>query len=243
MKKQYARTALLIGEDNIEYLRGRSAAVFGIGGVGAYAAEALARSGIGTIALIDDDVITESNINRQLIATHETLGMQKTEVMRARIHAIDPDTRVQIYTCFYTQDNADGIDLSLFDYIIDAIDTVSSKLTLIERAYACGTPVISSMGTGNKLDASRLCVADISQTRVCPLARVMRRELKKRGIDKLKVVYSEETPVRPRQTEKFENDGGHLKRQTPGSMPFVPPVAGMLMAGEVVMDLLRRKES
>lgn len=237
MKEQYTRTSLLIGEKNIDLLRTKSVAVFGIGGVGSFAAEALARSGIGTLALIDDDTVSVSNINRQLIATHETVGQEKVEVMRERVRTIDPDMHVETYPCFYTQETANTIDLCAYDYIIDAIDTVASKLTLIERAKQCNVPIISSMGTGNKFDAAQLRVANLSQTRVCPLARVMRRELKKRGITHLKVVYSEEEPRRPLAAADDTN-GAHPKRQTPGSMPFVPPVAGMLIAGAVVMDLI-----
>ncbi len=220
-----SRTRTLIGDDAVKKLEESKVAVFGIGGVGSYCVEALARAGIGTIALIDRDTVEESNLNRQLIADNNTLGRSKVSVAAQRIHSINPDCRILEYEIFYLPETSDRISLSEFDYIADAIDTVTGKLCIIENAYKADVPVISSMGTGNKLDPTAFEVADIYKTDICPLARVMRRECKKRGIDHLKVVYSRETPV--------------LKEQTPASISFVPPVAGMIMAGEIIKDLIK----
>ncbi|OQB21944.1 MAG: tRNA threonylcarbamoyladenosine dehydratase [Firmicutes bacterium ADurb.Bin182] len=252
MPDRFSRTELLLGKAAMELLQSSRVAVFGIGGVGSFAAEALARSGIGSISLIDDDKICLTNINRQLIAATSTIGKQKTDVMKARIQDINPKACVEVYPMFYTSDNADTVDLTRYDYILDAIDTVSSKLVLIERATAANVPIISCMGAGNKLDPTRFEVADIYSTSVCPLAKAMRNELRKRGIKSLKVVYSKEPPLKPLEPE----DGGckkicvcpadtkrkcTVRRQIPGSASFVPSVAGLIMAGETVKDLIHLK--
>ena len=227
MLEQFSRTELLLGRDAIEMLSRAKVIVFGVGGVGGYAVEALARSGVGRIDLVDKDTVSLSNLNRQLIATRDTVGREKVEVMAERIHSINPDCEVHSYCCFYLPDTKEQFDFSSYDYIIDAVDTVTAKLSLICEAERAGTPVISAMGAGNKLNPAAFKVSDIYQTRVCPLARVMRRECKKRGINKLKVVYSEENPQKPQ-----------IDRGVPGSVPFVPPVAGLILASEVVRDLL-----
>ena len=234
MTDQFTRTRLLLGDEGIERLKKARVAVFGLGGVGSYVVEALCRSGVGALEIIDDDVIALSNLNRLLYATRENVGQPKTEVVKARIASICPDTAVHIYNCFYLPETADRFDFTQYDYVADAIDTVSGKLELVEQAHAAGVPIISSMGAGNKLDPTAFEVADISKTSVCPLARVMRRELRKRGIEHLKVVYSKEPPIEPAEAEP---DGTHPKRQTPGSCAFVPSVAGLIMAGEIIRDL------
>lgn len=223
MNDQFERSRLLLGEEALERLREKTVAVFGIGGVGGYVAEALARTGVGTLHLIDNDRVSTSNINRQVIALHSTVGRYKTEVMRERILDINPQAEVIIHNCFFLPENADSFTFSEYDYVVDAVDTVTAKLEIIMRAKEAGVPVISSMGAGNKLDPSLFEVADIYETSVCPLARVMRRELKKRDIKKLKVVYSKEEP---------------LKQRIPGSVAFVPSVAGLLIAGEVIRDII-----
>lgn len=233
MSEQYARTELLLGSAAMEKLRKARVAVFGIGGVGGYAVEALARSGVGTLDLIDNDTVALSNLNRQIIALHSTLGMYKVDAAAARIRDIDPDITVHAHRCFFLPETAAQFDFSQYDYVIDAIDTVKGKIEIIMQAIAAGTPVISSMGAGNKLDPSAFRVADIYKTKVCPLARVMRYELKKRGVKKLKVVYSEEAPV----TRGGKGDG--TRRTTPGSAAFVPSAAGLILAGEVIRDLVR----
>ena len=246
---QFSRTELLIGTEGVNKLKHSSVAVFGIGGVGSFTVEALIRGGIGNITIIDSDEVCPSNINRQLIATNTTIGRPKVEVMRDRILEINPEARVMIYQTFYTADNACEFDLSKYDYIVDAIDTVSSKLILIENAKASSVPIISCMGAGNKLDPTRFEVADIYETSVCPLAKVMRYELRKRGIESLKVVYSKEPPIKPIQkSEEVPVDKKEtsletpqkrpVKRQVPGSVSFVPPVAGLIIAGEVIKDIL-----
>jgi tRNA A37 threonylcarbamoyladenosine dehydratase len=202
-----------------------------VGGVGGYVAEALARSGVGHIALVDKDEVSESNINRQIIATTKTIGRAKTEVMQERIAEINPDAVVEVYNCFYLPDTADQFDFTKYDYVVDAVDNVTAKIELVLRAKEACTPIIASMGAGNKLDATRFEVADIYKTSVCPLAKVMRRELKKRGVDKLKVVYSKEEPI------KNDAPGEDGRRSTPGSVAFVPSVAGLIIAGEVIRDL------
>lgn len=227
----FSRGELLLGKEGIKRLRKARVAVFGIGGVGSFAAEALARGGIGHMALIDGDTVSLTNINRQLIATQKTIGRKKTEVMAERIHDICPETEVVEYPCVYGAENRDLIDFASYDYIVDAIDTVTSKLLLIEEAQKAGTEVISCMGTGNKLDPTRFEVADISKTSVCPLAKVMRKELKNRGISGVKVVYSKELPLKPADSQETG------KRQIPGSLSFVPPVAGMILAGEVIRHI------
>lgn len=234
MKEQHGRTALLFG-NKVERLYQCRIAVFGIGGVGGAAVEALARSGVGKLDLIDADVVSLSNINRQIIALHSTVGKYKTDVMAARIRDIDPDIQVQCYRLFYLPETAESFDFSVYDYVVDAVDTVSAKLSIIQEAKAAGVPVISSMGTGNKKDPSAFQIADISKTSVCPLARVMRIELRKRGITGVKVVYSKEEPVKP---VCGECSSIQERRSVPGSCAFVPPAAGLLLAGEVVRDLI-----
>ncbi len=233
MKEQFCRSAMLLGEEAIERLAKKRVAVFGIGGVGSFCTEALARAGVGTLMLFDSDEVALSNLNRQIIALHSTVGRPKVEVMRERIHDINPDATVEAYKVFYTAENADEFDFSRCDYIVDAIDTVSAKLELIERATRLGVPVISSMGTGNKLDPSRFTLADIYQTSVCPLAKVMRYELRRRGVGSLKVLYSTEPPITPQVIE----EPAQGRRQTPGSISFVPSVAGLTIAGEVIRGL------
>ena len=235
MNEQFLRTAMLLGEDAMERLKNAHVAVFGIGGVGGYVVEALARAGIGHIALVDSDTISLSNLNRQLLATHSTLGMPKVEAAKARILDINPASQVETYPIFYTPETAHLLDFSRFDYIVDAIDTVTGKLALVEQANAAHTPIICCMGTGNKLDASAFQVADISKTSMCPLARVMRRELGKRGIKHLKVVYSQEEALTPTGWEAEAAAIG--KRQIPGSVSFVPGAAGLILAGEVIRDI------
>ncbi|MGN0313826.1 MAG: ThiF family adenylyltransferase [Fusicatenibacter sp.] len=235
MLHEYSRTELLIGEEGLLRLRNARVAVFGIGGVGSYVAEALARSGIGTLILVDSDTVSLTNLNRQLLALHSTVGRKKTEVMKERIRDIDPTTKVEIFDVFYNEDTADAFSMEEYDYVVDAIDTVSSKLLLIERAAAQGTPVISCMGTGNKLDPGRFEITDITKTSVCPLAKVMRRELKKRGIFRCKVLYSREEPVKISASAETKGNTG---RPVPGSIAFVPGTAGLMIAGEVVRDLL-----
>lgn len=242
MDNRWQRSALLLGEEHIEKMEQSHVAIFGVGGVGSYTVEALARSGIGTFSLFDSDQVCESNINRQLIALTSTIGKLKVDVAKDRILDINPNATVHTYPCFYTRENADEYPLNIYDFVIDAIDTVTSKLELITRAYQCGTPIISSMGAGNKLDPTRFEVTDIYKTSVCPLARVMRRELKARGIPKLLVVYSKEEALTPLcleiETDPKENQvAGTRKRQTPGSLAFVPSVAGLIIAKEVVLAL------
>jgi tRNA A37 threonylcarbamoyladenosine dehydratase len=246
--KEFSRTQLLLGSEAMARLNNSTVAVFGIGGVGSFAVEALARSGLGGIALFDDDKVCLTNINRQLIATRKTIGRKKVEVMKERILEINPKCRVEANECFYTAQNASEYDLTKYDYIVDAIDTVSSKLTLIEEAKKAGAPVISCMGAGNKLDPTRFEVADIYQTSVCPLAKVMRRELKARGIESLKVVYSKEEVLKPKDEEDLSCKNNcvcppdtkrkcTVRRQIPGSIAFVPSVAGLILAAEVIKDL------
>lgn len=232
----FSRTELLLGKDAVQRLKKASVAVFGVGGVGSYCAEALARGGIGRIDLVDSDRVCLSNINRQIIATHETVGQPKVEVMRRRMLAINPEVRGQDYQLFYTADNAGAFDLTPYDYVADAIDTVSAKIALVQRASLAGVRIISSMGAGNKLDPTRFEVADIYQTTVCPLARVMRTELRKRNIPSLKVVYSKEPPGKPQGFMEAEEENS-VRRQTPGSISFVPSVAGLIMAGEIIKDI------
>jgi tRNA A37 threonylcarbamoyladenosine dehydratase len=250
MLNEFSRTELLLGAPAMQKLKESTVAVFGIGGVGSYTVEALARSGVGGFALFDDDKVCLTNINRQLIATRKTVGKQKVEAMCDRILDINPAAAVTLYPTFYTAENADSYDLSAFSYVVDAIDTVSSKLVLIEKATAAGVPIISCMGAGNKLDPTKFEVADIFSTSVCPLARVMRNELRKRKIPSLKVVYSKEPALTP--IEDDANSCKHhcicppdtkrkctVRRQVPGSTAFVPSVAGLILAGEVVKDLIK----
>lgn len=225
MSERFSRTELLIGKENVERLGRARVAVFGVGGVGGYAVEALVRSGVGTLDLIDADVVSLSNVNRQIIATEKTVGRAKVDVAKERVLEINPDIKVNTYKIFYLPETAGQFDFTLYDYVVDAIDTVTGKLGLIMQAKEAGVPVISCMGAGNKLDAAAFRVEDIYKTSVCPLAKVMRRELKKRGVKDLKVVYSKEEPVKK-------------GNQIPGSIAFVPPAAGLILAGEVVKDLL-----
>ncbi len=231
---QFLRTEMILGENSTQILSGKNVILFGLGGVGSYTAEALARAGIGKLTIVDNDVVSVTNINRQLCALHSTVGTPKTEVIKNRILDINPDCEITSLTKFYLPENSEEFNLQSYDYIADAIDTVSAKIDLAVRSQEYGIPMISCMGTGNKLDPSQFTVSDIYKTSGCPLCRVMRTELKKRGIKKLNVVWSPETPVKPSQTS--ENSG---KRQTPGSLPFVPPVAGMIMAGKIILDLVR----
>lgn len=226
------RTEILFGTENLEKLKAARVAVFGIGGVGGYTVEALARSGIGTLDLIDKDTVSISNINRQIYATHQTVGKYKVEVAKERILSINPEAVVNTYPVFYLPETAGNFDFAVYDYIVDAIDTVTGKIELVLQAQKANTPIISSMGAGNKIEPAAFEVADIYDTSVCPLAKVMRRELKKRGIKTLKVVYSKEKPVAPKI--EIEEKG---RRQVPGSNAFVPSVAGLIMAGEIIKDL------
>ena len=240
-ENQFSRTELLIGKENLQRLARARVAIFGVGGVGGYVVEALARSGVGTLDLIDSDKVVLSNLNRQIIATYDTIGQYKVDAAKARVLSINPQAVVNVYRIFYLPETALQFDFASYDYVVDAIDTVTGKLMLAEQAQKSGTPIISSMGAGNKIDASAFEVADIYETSVCPLAKVMRRELKKRGINKLKVVYSKETPMTPHIAEQIcgQDVAGGRRRQTPGSMAFVPSVAGLIIAGEVVRDLIR----
>lgn len=234
---QFARTQLLIGSDGLERLKNSRVAVFGIGGVGGYAVEALVRSGVGIIDIFDNDTVSVTNLNRQIIAIYDTIGKYKVDVMKERAKSINPNIVVNAYRCFYMPDTADEFDFKDYSYVIDAVDTLTAKLEIILRAKEVNVPVISCMGAGNKLDALRFEVADIYETSVCPLARVMRRELKKRGVSALKVVYSKEEPISPHYTENAESKGS-LGRLAPGSVAFVPSVAGLIAAGEVIADLV-----
>lgn len=235
-----SRTQMLIGSDGIARLAAARVAVFGLGGVGSYLVEALARAGVGHLTLVDGDTIAASNLNRQLIATCATIGLRKTDAARDRIHSINPNADVAVFSLFYDASTADAVPFAEFDYIADAIDTVTSKLLLIARAKAEGVPIISSMGTGNKLDPSRFRITDIEQTSVCPLARVMRRALKTRGLSDVKVLWSDEPPLTPLSPADGEEAASIHRRATPGSISFVPSVAGLLIAGEIIRDLLRK---
>ena len=235
---QYSRTRLLLGNAAMEKLKNARVAVFGLGGVGGYVVEALARSGIGSLDLVDHDTISLTNINRQLLATHSTVGKSKAQAAADRVKDINPSIAVTVHETFYLPETAGQFDFRQYDYIVDAIDTVTGKLMLITQAQECGTPIISSMGTGNKLDPTAFRVSDISETRGCPLARIMRKECKKRGIRRLKVVWSEEEPI-PSKLEGLEEELPEGRRALPGSVAFVPSVAGLIIAGEVIKDLVR----
>lgn len=232
--ERFSRTELLIGKSGLDVLKNSNVAVFGVGGVGGYVVEALARAGVGAIDLIDKDVVSESNINRQIIADYSTIGREKTEVMKERVHRVNPDCSVTCYSSFYLPDSefARDFDFAKYDYVVDAVDTVAAKIDIICRCKELDVPVISSMGTGNKLDNSKFEITTIEKTSVCPLAKVMRKTLRQRGIKGVKVLYSKEEP-RKRGEETFEN------ARTPASISFVPPTAGLLIAGEVVRDLLK----
>lgn len=229
--ERHERTELLIGSEGLEKLASARVLVFGAGGVGGYICEALARAGVGHIAIVDNDTVSESNINRQIIATYETIGRPKTEVMKERILSVNPACQVEVFDCFYLpgEPSAEQFDFTAYDYVADAIDTVAAKIDIICRCREAGTPVISSMGTGNKLDPSRFEIADISRTSVCPLAKVVRKALRDRGIKGVKVLYSKEEPVK-------------TGSRTPGSISYVPPVAGLLIGGEIIRDLIRAED-
>lgn len=236
MKEQFFRTGMLVGEDGIARLQNARVAVFGVGGVGGYAVETLARSGIGQLDLIDNDTVSVSNLNRQIIALHSTVGMPKVEAAKQRVLDINPEAVVRTYPCFYLPETAAQFDFTQYDYVVDAIDTVTGKLSLVQQAMAVGTPIISAMGTGNKFDPTRLEITDISKTTMCPLARIMRKELRSRGIHHLTVVYSTEEPAQPQGAEEEMQRLG--KRQIPGSTAFVPAAAGLLIASKIVRDLV-----
>ena len=251
MLDQFSRTKLLVGKEAMDRLANARVAIFGIGGVGGYVVEALARSGVGTLDLIDDDKICLTNLNRQIIATRSTIGKYKVDVAKARVLDINPKAVVNTYQTFYVPETAEQFDFSQYDYVVDAIDTVTGKINLVMQAEQTHTPIISSMGAGNKMDPTAFRVADIYKTSVCPLAKVMRRELKKRGIKKLKVVYSEEKPLTPIEDESISCKSHCVcppgtvrkctqRRQVPGSNAFVPSVVGLILAGEVIKDLIRQ---
>lgn len=252
MLNQFSRTELIFGKEAMEKLYNSRVAIFGIGGVGSYTAEALARSGVGTLDLIDNDKVCITNINRQLFATQKTIGQYKVDVAEERLKEINPDIRINKHKIFYLPETSNLFDFSQYDYIVDAIDTVKGKLELIEKANEAKTPIISSMGAGNKIDATKFVVADISKTKVCPLARVMRQELKKRGIKKLKVVYSEEEAIKPVEDTAISCKNNcvcpagtvrkcTVRNQIPGSNAFVPPVVGLIIAGEIIKDIIANK--
>lgn len=252
MLTQFSRTELLLGKEGMERLKNARVAVFGVGGVGGYVCEALVRSGVGSFDLIDDDKVCLTNLNRQIIATRSTVGKYKVDVMKERMLDINPDVQVETYKCFFLPENTDDFPFAEYDYVVDAVDTVTAKIELVMKCQSMGVPIISSMGAGNKLNASAFQVADIYKTKMCPLAKVMRRELKKRGVKKLKVVYSEEKPTRPIEdmaiscrTHCICPPGAAHKcterRDIPGSVAFVPSVAGLIVAGEVVKDLVYTK--
>lgn len=233
MENQWIRSELLLGPEGLDTLKKAHVAIFGVGGVGGYVAEALARTGVGTFDLIDRDTVSVSNINRQIIATHRTVGKVKVEVMKERILEINPDAKVNIHKCFFLPENSGEFNFSQYSYVVDAVDTVTAKIELVMQAQKAGVPVISSMGAGNKLDPAKFEVTDIYKTSVCPLAKVMRKELKRRGVKKLKVVYSAEKALEPK-INLAEEEG---RRAVPGSIAFVPSVAGLIAAGEVIKDL------
>lgn len=233
MSDQFSRTELLIGKEGVDKLKSSRVAVFGVGGVGGYVVEALVRSGLGAIDLIDNDKVCETNLNRQIIATHKTIGKEKVDVAEERILEINPDVKVVKHKIFYTPETANNFDFSKYDYIVDAIDTVVGKISLVEKSKEYNVPIICAMGAGNKMDPTKFEVADISKTSVCPLAKVMRQELKKRRIKKVKVVYSKEIPVKPAASAEKT-----VKHTIPGSNAFVPPVVGLIIAGEVIKDLI-----
>ncbi len=240
MPNQFTRTEMLLGSEAVHKLKQCRIAVFGIGGVGGYTVEALARSGVGTLDLIDNDTVSLTNINRQIIALHSTVGMNKTEAAKKRLLDINPNIKINTYNTFFTPENSGEFNFSQYDYIVDAIDTVSGKIELAVQADKANVPIISSMGAGNKLDPTRFEVSDIYKTSVCPLARVIRRELKKRNIRKLKVVYSKEEALSPK-CESDEDSG--MKRQTPASIAYVPSVVGLIIAGEVINDITSQQTS
>ena len=239
MSGRFDRTKRLLGAEAMDKLNKSHVAVFGIGGVGGHAVDALVRSGIGAITIVDSDEVAVSNINRQLIATTKSIGRKKVEVMREHILEINPAVKVEVYDCFFLPETKDQFDFTQYDYVIDAVDTVTAKIALVEACQEAGVPIVSSMGAGNKLDPTAFEVEDIYKTSVCPLAKVMRRELKKRNVKHLKVVYSKEEALEPIEDEEFISDEKRKRRATPGSIAFVPSVAGLILAGEVVKDLAR----
>lgn len=246
--EQFARTELLYGAENMQKLSHSRVAIFGIGGVGGYVVEALARTGVGSFVLVDSDTVSLTNLNRQIIATYDTIGKYKTQVMKERILSINPKAQVEVRNCFYLPENAHEFDFRTYSYVVDAVDTVTAKIEIIMRARECGVPVISCMGAGNKVNPGAFEVTDLYRTTMCPLAKVMRRELKKRGVEKLKVVYSPEKPIKPEtgrlsgqenEEKMMQGDESIIKkRSVPGSVVFAPAVAGMLLAGQVVSDLI-----
>lgn len=235
MESEFSRSALLLGQEAIDKLAASRVAVFGVGGVGGYVVEALVRTGVGEIDIIDNDKVCLSNINRQIIATRQTIGRYKVDVLEERILDINPLVKVDSYKCFFLPDNSNEFDFSKYDYVVDAVDTVTAKLELIIKANEHNVPIISAMGCGNKLDPTQLEVSDIYETSICPLAKVMRKELRSRGIEKLKVVYSKEKPIKP--IRDFDDSCDRKERATPGSVVFVPSIAGLIISGEVVKDL------
>ena len=254
MQEQFSRTRLLLGSEAMDVLAGSRVAVFGIGGVGGYVCEALVRSGVGAFDLIDNDRVSLTNLNRQILATRKTVGLYKVDVMKERMLEISPEADIRVHKCFFLPENADDFSFEEYDYVVDAVDTVTAKTEIILRAREKKVPVISAMGAGNKLDPGRLMVTDIYRTKTCPLARVMRRELKKRGVTELKVVYSDEPPVRPEGDMPADGGAGSIcppetehtgtkRRAVPGSTAYVPAVAGLLMAGEIVKDLTGKSDT
>ena len=246
MNDQFQRTRMLIGQENLDKLAAAKVLVFGVGGVGGYVCEALCRAGVGRIDIVDKDIVDVTNINRQIIATHDTVGKPKVEVCRQRMLSINPDIQVSARQCFYLPDRADEFDFAAYDYIVDAVDNVTAKIDIICNAKAAGTPVISSMGTANKLDPTMFKIADIEKTKVCPLAKVVRKELRKRGVSGVKVLYSEEEPKKPlyNPTESENSDDPCIsspeqKKAAPASISFVPPAAGLIIAGQVISDILK----
>ena len=235
--KEFSRSTLLLGQEATDKIAGSRVAVFGLGGVGGYVVEALGRTGLGEIDIVDNDKVCLSNINRQIIATRKTLGRHKVDVMKERILDINPNAVVHVHKCFFLPNTVEEFEFAKYDYIVDAVDTVTAKLQLIEIAKEYNVPIISSMGAGNKLDPTRLEVADIYETSVCPLARVMRRELRARGIEKLKVVYSKEKPIKP--LGEYDEDSSRQERARPGSVAFIPSVAGLIIASEVIKDIVK----
>lgn len=242
MKEQFSRTELMLGADAMQRLASSRVAVFGVGGVGGHCVEALVRSGVGAIDIFDNDDVSVSNINRQMFATHKTVGMNKVDAAEERLLEINPELKITKHAVFFTPDNADEFDFSIYDYVVDAIDTVAGKLALVEKSQASGTPIICSMGAGNKMDPTAFKVADIYKTSVCPLAKTMRYECKKRGIKHLKCVYSEEVAKKPSEEDMarvMASEGVENKRQIPSSNAFVPSVVGLIIASEVIKDLVK----
>jgi tRNA A37 threonylcarbamoyladenosine dehydratase len=236
-ENQFSRSEIVLGPDSTAVLAGCTVAVFGLGGVGSYVVEALARSGIGTLVLVDSDTVCTSNINRQIYALHSTLGKQKVDVARERVLDINPVARVETHACFFGQETSGLFDFSRYSYVVDCIDTVSSKILLVELCRTHGVPLISSMGTGNKSDPTKFRITDIKKTSICPLARVMRKEISKRRLGPLKVLYSTEVPVRPKA--QTGADGLPVRRVNPGSLPYMPSIAGLMLAGEIIKSLLK----